>query len=309
MILNDFPDIVWLKRQIEENFRSRKSFHGLELEHEGFPSVVINTKVNQSYRPDVRGPISLFMNLEGTSRCKVNNKTVVVPQGFFFVSNRFQQYSLEIESNKPVETFNIHMGEFFSEGVLSGILSPTDVLLNENQHQNKSTVTFSNQLYKRDEKFDRLIMMLKNYGRDKLLFEEALVDIFSYLMLQHRFVMKTIQQLPSTKLSTKIDLYKRLAVVIDYLNSVTDYDIDLNKLASLTNLSKYHFMRLFRQAYGVSPYQYVQKLRLDKAEKWLRTRSYSIKEIAFQLGFENSNSFSRLFYQRTGTYPQAYQRK
>lgn len=227
MILNQFPDIKWLKQQIDQNFRSRKSFHGLELEHEGFPSVVINTTITESYRPDVRGPVSLFLNIRGTSRCNVNKRTVTIPQDYFFVTNRFQHYTLEIESETPVETFNIHMGEYFYEGILSSLLSPTDTLLNENHHLENPMLTFSNQLYCRDGNLELLIAQLKESGHDKLLFEETLANILSYLLMQHRSVIKTVQELPSVKQCTRIDLYKRLVAVTDYLNSTDDYNIDL----------------------------------------------------------------------------------
>jgi AraC family transcriptional regulator len=307
MILTEFPDLVWLKRQIDENFRSRKSFHGLELEHEGFPSVVINTSITESYRPDVRGPVSLFMNLKGTSRCNVNKRTVTIPQDYFFLTNRFQYYTLEVESKTPVETFNIHMGEYFYEGILSSLLSPTDTLLNENYHLETPMLTFSNQLYHRDGTLALLIAQLKESGANKLLFEETLANILNYLLMQHRSVIKTVQELPAAKQSTRIDLYRRLTAVTDYLNSTDDYNADLNELASIANLSKYHFLRLFKKAFRLSPHQYIQQLRLAKAAKLLKNRTYSVKEVAALLGFESSNSFSRLFYQRTGQYPLDFQ--
>lgn len=309
MILNQFPDIKWLKQQIDENFRSRKSFHGLELEHEGFPSVVINTQITESYRPDIKGPVSLFMNLQGASRCNVDKRTVTIPQGYFFVTNRFQHYTLEIESETPVETFNIHMGEYFCEGILSSLLSPTDTLLNENQHQETPTLTFINQLYHQDRTLELLIAQLRRSGPEKLLFEETLANILTHLLQQHRSVIKTVQELPSEKQSTRIDLYKRLAVVTDYLNSTEDYNANLDELSSKANLSKYHFLRLFKKAYRLSPHQYIQQMRLVRAEKLLKNRTHSVKEVAMLLGFENSNSFSRLFYQRMGKYPVDFQRE
>jgi AraC family transcriptional regulator len=308
MILQEFPDIIWLKKQIDDNFRNRKSFHGLDLEHEGFPSVVINTKTKESYRPDIKGPISLFMNMDGISRCVVNKRTFVIPEGFFFVSNRFEHYTLEIESERVVETFNLHLGEYFSEGILSSLLSPIDTLLHENHHQEAVAVKFSSQLYKKDRVLETLLHKLKSSGNDKLLFEETLANIFTHFLGHHRSVMKAIRQLPAVRHSTKVDLYKRLTVVMDYLNSAGDYNADLNYLASLANLSKYHFLRLFKHAYNLSPHQYVQQLRLNKAIELLKRKSCTVKEVAILLGFENSSSFSRLFYQHTGYYPQHFQR-
>ena len=69
---------------------------------------------------------------------------------------------------------------------------------------------------------------------------------------------------------------------------------------------KFHFLRLFRQCYGLSPYQYLQEQRLSKAKYLLKSSALAIGEIADELGFENPNSFSRLFKLRTGYYPSEY---
>jgi AraC family transcriptional regulator len=77
-------------------------------------------------------------------------------------------------------------------------------------------------------------------------------------------------------------------------------------LAAEACLSKYHFLRLFRQAFGLSPYQYIQHLRIEKARGLLADPNLPITDLAGLLGFDNSQSFSRLFFQKTGLYPTQY---
>jgi len=118
--------------------------------------------------------------------------------------------------------------------------------------------------------------------------------------------MGAVQQLPPVKQSTKIELYKRLSYSMDYIHSGFCRAIELNTLAATACLSKYHFLRLFKLAYGLSPHQYIQQLRLEKAKQLLQDGSLAINDIADTLGFENSQSFSRLFFQRAGVYPSQY---
>ena len=115
MIAQNFPDLQWLKMQIDQRFQNRYGVGNVQLEGEGFPSIVINAKSTKVYRPDIMGPISVFLNLKGNSRCKVDGRTVVVDDHTYFISNRFQPYTLEIENPQETETFNIHIGEYFSE--------------------------------------------------------------------------------------------------------------------------------------------------------------------------------------------------
>jgi AraC family transcriptional regulator len=77
-------------------------------------------------------------------------------------------------------------------------------------------------------------------------------------------------------------------------------------LATMACLSKYHFLRLFRMAYGNSPHQYIQQLRIEKARSILSRTDTPISDVADALGFVNSQSFSRLFAQRMGVSPTAY---
>jgi AraC family transcriptional regulator len=307
MILQQFPDLAWLKSQIAQRFKNRIGYGGIPLEQEGFPSVIINTQVQKAWRPDVTGPISLFLNLQGSSRCTVDNRSVMVSPDYYFLSNRFQPYTLEIESRQPVETFNIHIGEAFSEGVFSALLTPADVILNNGVQQKAVTVAFHNQLYRKDESFNRIIHNIKQTQSlqhfNKLRFEEAMTSLVVYLLQQHRHLLKKIAQMPALKASTRQELYKRLSFSLDWLHTQEGSEIDLDSMAAAACLSKYHFLRLFKQAYGLSPYQYWQNLRLEKGEHLLRHTQLPVNQIALDLGFENAASFSRLFRQRKKLYP------
>jgi AraC family transcriptional regulator len=310
MILHQFPDLSWLKHQIDQRFQQRRAFNNLPLDAEGFPSVIINTTVKESYRPDIVGPISLFLNNKGASHCKTDGRTVTVNEDYFYISNRFQSYTLEIESDQPVETFNIHIGEYFSEGVLGALLTPADKILNDGRQQSVPTIAFYNQLYRRDKTFNKLVKSLQQTHQDghfdKLLFEEELAKLLIHLLSQHRHIMTQVEKLPPLRLSVKIELYRRLSNAIDLIHSQPDQD--LQQLATAASLSKYHFLRLFKQAYGLSPHQYIQQLRMEKAKELLKHSSIAIQDLSELLGFENSQSFSRLFRQRTGLYPTQYRK-
>jgi AraC family transcriptional regulator len=311
MILREFPDLGWLKQQIDQRFQQRRSYHNAPLDTAGFPSVVINTFATHSYRPDVVGPISLFLNRKGLSHCSTDGRTVQIPEDHFFITNRFQPYTLTIDSAAPVETFNIHIGEYFSEGVLGALLTPADTILNDGLQQRVHTVAFYNQLYRRDERFNRLadaLLQSPSTTFDRLLFEEKLSELLIYLLQQHRSIIDAVHKLPPIKQSTRVELYKRLSYAADYLHSFSERPVNLDELAGTACLSKYHFLRLFKLAYGITPYQYVQQLRLDKARMLLKHSSLAVQDIALALGFENSQSFSRLFHQRTGLYPTQYAR-
>jgi AraC-like DNA-binding protein len=82
-------------------------------------------------------------------------------------------------------------------------------------------------------------------------------------------------------------------------------DIDIVKVAREACFSKYHFLRLFKQTYRVTPHQYLTKLRIEKAKAMLEGHA-SAKETCLRLGFESMSSFSRLFKRHVKKAPSAY---
>jgi len=311
MIFHEFPDLAWLKSQIAQGFSNRLGWGNLPLDAEGFPSVIIHTKVRECFRPDIKGPFSFFLNLRGNSFCSVDQQTTRIDMENYFVSNRSQPYTLQVEENSGgAETFNIHFGEFFSESVLNSLVTPVDRILDSGTEKQLSPVSFFNQLHHRDATFNALIQAIqtsyKETGFNKLLFEEQLTALLSYHLQQHRHIAEIVNHLPPVRKAIRVELYKRLSRAMDVLRSSFCGEISLDQLSAEACLSKYHFLRLFRIAYGLAPYQYVQHLRLEKARILLADSIMPITDLAGLLGFDNSQSFSRLFYQRTGLYPTQY---
>ena len=263
MILTEFPNLQWLKKQIDQRFQDRIGYGNRPLDAEGFPNVIINTTATHTFRPDILGPISLFLNKKGISRCKVDNRNVAIPTDHFFISNCFQEYTLEIESKEPVETFNIHIGDAFSQGVLSAYLTPTDTILNNGLQQQVPTVAFYNKLYRKDNTFHSIVQRLQQHQKstfEKSAFEQDMTSLLLYLLGQHRDIQKQLQKLPPVKKATKLEVYRRLSFAVDAIHTQPTSPIDLEALAKTACLSKFHFLRLFKQAFGLSPYQYMQQL-------------------------------------------------
>ncbi|MBM7569174.1 AraC family transcriptional regulator [Paenibacillus sacheonensis] len=75
------------------------------------------------------------------------------------------------------------------------------------------------------------------------------------------------------------------------------------ELARAVGLSTYHFIRLFRQATGMTTVQYLTRIRMEKAVGLLRDTELSLAAIAEQTGFSSVNYFNRTFRQWVGVTP------
>lgn len=70
-----------------------------------------------------------------------------------------------------------------------------------------------------------------------------------------------------------------------------------------------NFKRRFKDATGCTPIAYLQTLRLERAKQMLETTRMTLDSITYAVGYEDSNSFRRLFQQRVGMLPTAYRKK
>ena len=85
-------------------------------------------------------------------------------------------------------------------------------------------------------------------------------------------------------------------------------NLDLDVLAKKAYLSKFHFIRSFKNIYGVTPHQYLISVRIKEAKRLL-SNNITIAESCAATGFESTTSFIGLFKKITGITPDLYRRK
>src|SRR5580704_3948846 len=82
--------------------------------------------------------------------------------------------------------------------------------------------------------------------------------------------------------------------------------LDVDDLARAAGLSRAHFSRQFKRAFGESPHQYLLTRRLERAAALLRTTDRSIADICFAVGVGGVGSFATSFRRMFGQTPHAY---
>ena len=90
---------------------------------------------------------------------------------------------------------------------------------------------------------------------------------------------------------------------MDFIESHFTSAITLGDLSHASSLSKRHFDRVFKRVYNISPFEYINKLRLNRSYDRIKISKCSISEIAAECGFTDSNYFSRRFKKEFGVSP------
>jgi AraC family transcriptional regulator len=101
---------------------------------------------------------------------------------------------------------------------------------------------------------------------------------------------------------------KILGKMLDRIKSEPTADFDLSSLATETGYSRRHFLRTFRASTGLSPYQYILRLRLERARQLMHKRPLTLLDIALESGFTSNAHLSNAFRQHFGISPSNYRR-
>ena len=99
---------------------------------------------------------------------------------------------------------------------------------------------------------------------------------------------------------------QRLKPAREYVERNFNEPLSLLELARLSDMSVTNFRREWKKAYGDTPLQYRDGLRLYYAKEYLSSGYYTVSEIAGKCGFDDSNYFSRFFKRQTGLSPMEY---
>lgn len=103
----------------------------------------------------------------------------------------------------------------------------------------------------------------------------------------------------------KKEANNEIKTACDYLENNYMENVTLNQLSNLTGLSKYYLLHSFTKQKGISPYNYLQTIRISKAKKLLE-EGVSPIEVAFKTGFTDQSHFTNFFKKLIGLTPKQY---
>jgi transcriptional regulator GlxA family with amidase domain len=98
-------------------------------------------------------------------------------------------------------------------------------------------------------------------------------------------------------------LVRRLLRAKDRMDSASNEQWPVTRLARISGVSEAHFARSFRDAFGVPPHRYLLTRRIERAKALLRDTDLPITEVAFQTGWNSLGTFGRVFRDITGESP------
>ena len=102
------------------------------------------------------------------------------------------------------------------------------------------------------------------------------------------------------------DVFLRLQRAREFMYDCYPQPLELEEMARVACMSPFHFLRMFQQAFGETPYRYLTRRRIDRARELLSLTSRSVTDVCFDVGYQSLGSFSTLFRRVTGNSPLSY---
>lgn len=97
--------------------------------------------------------------------------------------------------------------------------------------------------------------------------------------------------------------------VQDFIESNFDQPLQVSDLATMTNVTTRTLNRRFQACVAMRPIEYIQAVRIEQAKRLLESGDVTIKSLAYQVGYSDLSSFTRLFKRATELTPKEYQDK
>ena len=141
-------------------------------------------------------------------------------------------------------------------------------------------------------------------SQDSLETEEMMDQCCRVFLELCQFIRKNIE---SQDKHTQVP--KNIALLKEYLDTHLHERLSLEKCGEITFLSVSQTIRSFRNAYGVTPYEYLNQRRINTAKLLLRNSTLGIEEIAVQTGFPDHNYFSKYFKKKVGLSPTQFRKQ
>lgn len=120
------------------------------------------------------------------------------------------------------------------------------------------------------------------------------------------YIIREIYWNTNSMVYSSMELLNRIK---DYLQYHVKRNVSLDELVGEFKMSKYHLIRLFKKAFGMTPIHYHQLLRIEKAKELIQFTDSSFSKISDELGYESINAFSRAFRNVESVPPSFYRKR
>lgn len=253
-------------------------------------SHIVYSNISNTAVQDVAKLHSLKFCLSGLEIYRINGYEKRLNPGEFILVN-------------PEQHFQIIADKKNTEGIC--------LFFEDNIENNISDTVFENKKYNildNIELMNNITSIKNNLVSNRL--EKTNINFNSFLDLltnDNNVLRHSLNGLGMKNNQLSTDLAYRLIKVKEFIDNNYYENLDIDQLANMSYTSKFHFLRMYKKMFGISPYRYILELKLLESKKLLKF--HNTIEVSRKLNFTDRSAFSNRFKRRFKENPIEYKKK
>lgn len=263
----------------------------------GRESAVISATARRAEYADFEQLLSIKAVFGGVEEYFIDGRRVAVDDDTFLILNAGRRYGSRIHALRPVHSFSIFFRPGIAEEVLSVLRQSTETLLDNPPDGSLFKAEFDERLREHDSSVTPALAAIRQSLEcdtpDELRLDEQLHTLLGRMLDTEHHLRKESEVIPSAKPATRRELHRRLGLAKTFMHTCFREAIGLRQMAAAAHLSPFHFLRLFKIAFGITPSAFLNRKRTMEAMRLLRHSSWTMTEIAVNVGFGSRTSLFR----------------
>src|SRR5579859_3685392 len=241
--------------------------------HRNTESAVIYAATYGKYHyPDHITPYLLVANFKNIGNYWVNSQATFINSQFFYFLSAGEHLEINFERKEPLETMLVLFSEQLINGVAGYHCETVDNLL-DNYDETKSrdfhmpTIPLA---------YNAMVIRYLNHlkcNRGEEDQDSILFHLLDAIWALSQNAKAGLARISAQRKSTREELYRRLFLAELYIRDNFCEPLAIDKIAKEACMNKFHFLKLFKHRYGVSPHQYLVRLKLEHARRLLDRKS------------------------------------
>lgn len=244
--------------------------------------------------------------VSGSELYTLNHKKINVNSGEYVIGNYNTVSKVLIDNPSPVKGICIDVAKtlltdvmaykFKKPAAFSSFLFEQEWMV---QKYNGHNTSLGYALQKLSQDFENL------YQGNNTINNELFYAVAECIVNDQSEIFQSFNRLKAVKQETNGRLFNFVCDAKNYIDGAFLEKINLESIAREAKLSEYHFLRLFKTIFNITPYQYILKKRLEFSKELLQKR-YPIQDIALLTSFADSAAYSKAFKTAFGCSPKQF---
>jgi AraC family transcriptional regulator len=243
--------------------------------------------------------------VQGKAIYKSNEKTFQVIQNQFLLTNGKQEGFGIVDSAHEVIQFCVHLTHDVISDVYTSLIAGTDYGLDicklSEFHLYENVFSLNSQTSL--AKYLRPFINALSNGQQVHFNEESILNLAEKIIYQELGIRDALSGLNKVKQSTRNEIIRRLLLGKEYMDAYFIDDPKISDVAKRSLMSEHFFYKAFKQAFQITPYQYMLDRKIEFATELIKKKELNIGQIAESTGFPDIFTFSKAYKRKVGISP------